>query len=281
MFKFITNRPLWVNLLVALGVVLLLMMLLFSSLGVLTKHNQNQKVPYVVGKNVEEARKLLEAKGFEVEVQDSVYIDTTARLSVIRQVPDGDAVVKTNRTIYLTINRAVAPLVDMPDLRGFSFMSAKLYLQSLGLKLGDTSYTPDIAKNAVKDQLVAGKTIQPGTKVNMGSTIDLVLGSGIGNTETNVPDLIGMTLAQAKDYLSNLSISISTVIPEGAVPDTVNAFVSKQNPMPFNLLPNGAKSPNKIKSGQLIDIWISATPPVRDTAATQPAAPPAQQPATH
>lgn len=269
----------WVNLLAALGLVVLLMLLFFGSLGFLTKHNQNQKVPYVVGKNVEEARKILEGKGFEVEVQDSVYIDTTARLSVIRQVPEGDAVVKTNRTIYLTINRAVAPLVDMPDLRGFSFMSAKLYLQSLGLKLGDTSYTPDIAKNAVKDQLLAGKTIQPGTKVNMGSMIDLVLGSGIGNTETNVPDLIGMTLAQAKDYLSNLSISISTVIPEGAVTDTVNAFVSRQNPMPYTVMPDGSKNPNKIKSGQLIDIWISATPPVKDTAAAQPAQ--ATPPATH
>lgn len=278
-FKFITGRPLWVNLLAALGLVVLLMLLFFGSLGFLTKHNQNQKVPYVVGKNVEEARKILEGKGFEVEVQDSVYIDTTARLSVIRQVPEGDAVVKTNRTIYLTINRAVAPLVDMPDLRGFSFMSAKLYLQSLGLKLGDTSYTPDIAKNAVKDQLLAGKTIQPGTKVNMGSMIDLVLGSGIGNTETNVPDLIGMTLAQAKDYLSNLSISISTVIPEGAVTDTVNAFVSRQNPMPYTVMPDGSKNPNKIKSGQLIDIWISATPPVKDTAAAQPAQ--ATPPATH
>ncbi|RFM28880.1 PASTA domain-containing protein [Deminuibacter soli] len=271
MFKFITKKPFWVNLLVIVGIVLVLLLLFFSSLGILTRHNKNEKVPYVVGKNVEEARKILEARGFEVELQDSVYIDTTARLSVIRQAPEGDALVKANRTIYLTINRAVAPLVDMPDLKGFSYMSAKLYLQSLGLKLGDTSYTPDIAKNAVRDQLIAGKTIAPGTKVNMGTAVDLVLGSGVGDTEGNVPDLIGMTLAQARDYLSNLNVSISTVIPMGAVTDTTNAFIVKQGPMPFTVQADGTQTPNKIRSGQLIDIWISATPPAKDSAAATPA----------
>lgn len=251
--------------LAALGIVVILLLLFFGSLGFLTRHNKNEKVPDVVGKNVVEAKKILEAKGFEVELQDSVYIDTTARLSVIRQSPEADAIVKANRTIYLTINRAVAPLVEMPDLKGFSYMSAKLYLQSLGLRLGDTSYTPDIAKNAVRDQLIGGKSIAPGTRINMGTSVDLVLGSGIGDTEGNVPDLIGMTLAQARDYLSNLNVSISTVNPVGAVTDTANAFIVKQGPMPYVVLPDGSKSPNKIRAGQLIDIWISATAPVKDS----------------
>lgn len=268
MFKFITTRPLWVNLLVAAGFFLLLLVLFFSSLGFLTKHNEYAKVPQVTGRNIDEATRLLELQGFEVQVQDSVYLDNAARLSVIRQSPEADAVVKTNRTIYLTINRAIPPLVDMPDLRGFSYMSAKLYLQSLGLKMGDTSYTPDIAKNAVKEQLLNGKTVNPGTKIDMGSTIDFVLGSGIGTTEVNVPDVIGMTLAQARDYLSNVGLNISTVNPEGTVTDKENAFVTRQSPEALELLPDGTTTNKKIRAGQLIDIWISATPPVRDTTAT-------------
>jgi beta-lactam-binding protein with PASTA domain len=264
-FKALSNKPFWVNLLVAVGVLLVIFLLFFLSLGLLTKHGENEKVPYVVGKNVEEARKILEAKGFEVEVQDSVYIDTTAKLSVVRQSPESDAIVKKHRTIYLTINRAVAPLIEMPDLRGFSYLSAKLYLESLGLKMGDTSYTPDIAKNAVKEQLLNGKKIDPGTKVNMGSVIDFVLGSGIGSSEVNVPDLVTMTVAQAKDYLSNLSISISTINPVDAITDTANAFVTKQSPEAYTTQPDGSKVPNKIRSGQLIDIWISSKAPVRDT----------------
>jgi beta-lactam-binding protein with PASTA domain len=265
MFKFITDKPFWVNLLVMLGLVLVLALLLFSSLGVITRHSSLEKVPAVMGKNALEATKLLEASGFDVAIQDSVYIDTAAPLAVVRQSPEADATVKAHRTIYLTINRSVAPLIDMPDLRGFSYKSAQLYLASLGLRMGDTSYTPDIARNAVREQLIGDKAVAPGTKVNMGSVINLVLGSGVGEDDINVPDLVGMTVAEARLYLSNKNINISTVIPLEAITDTANAFVAKQSPLPYSVLAPGQISANKIRPGQVIDIWISTTAPVKDT----------------
>ncbi|BAV08275.1 PASTA domain, binds beta-lactams [Filimonas lacunae] len=268
MFKFLTNRPFWVNLLVAIGIVVLLLVLLFSSLSFLTRHNKNSKVPSVTGRNVEEAKRLLESLGFDVEVQDSIYLDNAARLSVTKQQPEADAVVKNGRTVYLTINRAVAPLVEMPDLRGFSYLSAKLYLQSLGLKMGDTSYTPDIAKNAVREQKIHGRPVAPGTKVNMGTEIDFVLGSGIGNSEMNVPDLLGMTVGQAREFLATLSVSLGAVVTEAgdAVSDTENAYITRQKPMPYEILSDGSRSSNKIRSGQLLDVYISSKPPSADSA---------------
>jgi beta-lactam-binding protein with PASTA domain len=98
-------------------------------------------------------------------------------LAVIKQSPEADAVVKAGRTVYLTVNRAIAPEVEMPSLIGFSIKSAQMMLQSLNLKLGDTSYKPDIARNAVLEQLYNGNIIKQGTKIPMGSTIDFVLGS--------------------------------------------------------------------------------------------------------
>ncbi|GGH68579.1 hypothetical protein GCM10011379_25050 [Filimonas zeae] len=251
----------------AIGIVVLLLVIVFSSLSFITKHNKYVKVPHVMGRNVDEAERLLKLQGFDVEIQDSVYLDASPRLSVIKQQPEGEVTVKTGRTVYLTINRAVAPLVDMPDLRGFSYTSARLYLQSLGLKMGDTSYMPDIAKNAVKEQKINGKPVNPGTKVNMGTSVDFVLGSGVGSTEVNVPDMVGMTVSQARDYASSLSITISTIIPEadGAVTDQENAFITRQKPAPFELLPDGSRSYNKIRAGQMIDIWISSKPAAADT----------------
>ena len=100
----------------------------------------------MTGKSFEEAKKILAQAGLEAGIQDSVYADTARPLQVLRQSPDVDEVVKEGRTIYLTINRLVPPQVEMPDLRGFSIKSTELYLQSVGLKLGDVSYVPDIAK---------------------------------------------------------------------------------------------------------------------------------------
>jgi len=267
--KFITHKSFLVNLLVIILLILILVFIFFSLLGKITKHSETQKVPSVVGQNYNEAKQILEAAGLEATIQDSVYIDTAGALQVMRQSPDADAVVKANRTIYLTINRSVPPQIDMPDLRGFSLKSAQLYLQSLGLKFGDTTYVSDIAKNAVKDQLYNDKPIPPGTKINMGSKIDLVVGNGIGQETINVPDLIGMTVAEARSYLSNSSIELGSIVPLDQVTNTENAYIARQNPEPYTETSDGESVRNKISPGQIMDIWVSSTPPVKDSTSIQ------------
>ena len=269
MFKFITQRSFFVNLLVAVALILLIIFLFFISLGSITRHNETIRVPQVTGKSLADATSFLEKEGFKVSVQDSVYIDTLSPLAVVKQSPESEELVKINRTIYLTINRAQPPLIEMPDLRGFSFRSAEMYLQSLGLKLGDTSYTPDIARNAVKDQKLNGSTIVPGTKIPVGTAIDFILGNGLGNTELTVPDLIGLTISQAKDYLSGDNIGLGAVIATGAIQDTANAYIIKQNPETETQLPDGTTAHNHIRAGQLMDVWISTAPPPRDSTDTQ------------
>src|ERR1044071_7160401 len=123
MFRFITKRSFAINLLVAVALLLLIFFLFFISLGSITMHNETIRVPRVSGKPLAEATSILQQEGFGVSVQDSVYIDTMAPLSVVKQSPESEELVKIHRTIYLTVNRAQPPLIDMPDLRGFSFRS--------------------------------------------------------------------------------------------------------------------------------------------------------------
>src|SRR6185436_7840537 len=152
MFQFITKKPLWINLLAGLILMVVLLFILSIFLGPLTRHGKNKTVPNVVGKSFEEAEKILNANGFDVEVQDSIYTDTTAKGSVLRQVPDGDATVKISRMVYLNINRQVPPVVEMPNLKDFSFRNAELQLKNMGLRVGNTSYVHDFAKNTVQEQ---------------------------------------------------------------------------------------------------------------------------------
>ncbi len=265
MFKFITSKPLWVNILSAIILISLLVFLFFSSLSWLTNHGETEKVPGIVGQNYTVAEKLLKAKGFDVIVLDSVFIDSAARGSVIKQSPEAEAMVKGGRTIYLTINRTVAPLIEMPSLTGFSLRSAEMYLQTLGLKLGDTTSKPDIARNAILQQLYNGADIKPGTKIPMGSTISFVIGSGLGVGDSEVPDLFGMTLKQAHEHLSLLNIAIGSVIPQGAVADSNKVFIEKQEPAIFTKATPGVKIRNRIKPGQVMYLYITTNTPVRDT----------------
>jgi len=261
MFQFITKRPLWINLLAGLVLMVVLLFILSIFLGPLTRHGKNKTVPNVMGKSFEEAKKILNNSGFDVEVQDSIYSDTIAKGSVLRQVPDGDAPVKISRTVYLTINRQVPPVVEMPNLKDFSLRNAELQLRNMGLRIGDTSYVHDFAKNTVQEQNYKGAPIAPGTKIQQGSAIDLVLSDGLGETEFTVPNLVGMTFGQAKGFLESNGLSFLSIIIDPEVTDTASAFIYWQDP------PRVGEDGKhiKIRSGQTMNVRLSFIRPAKDS----------------
>ncbi len=276
MFKFITKQHFIVNLIAAIALVALLMYGFLQMLGVITHHGAFEKVPSVTGMPLTKAIQILQEKGFEVEVQDSVYIDSIAPLNTVRQSPLADAMVKSNRTIYLTVNRSQPPQVDMPNLVGFSFRNAQMYLAQLGLKLGDTTRRPDIAKDAVLEQTFNGQPIGVGAKVFMGSTIGFVLGDGLGENEFPVPNLLGMTFAQAKAALKGMNLNIGGIVATG-VKDTASAFIYKQYPMVRTEVSENVYQTNTVREGQGIDIYLSVTmPAIIDSTGTEKLNPNAQ-----
>ena len=262
MFDFITKRSFLFNLLAVIVMFFALALLFFSMLGFITKHGQQQTVPDVHGKNIKEAIELLEKAGFEADVRDSIYIDSIPPLAVYAQTPDKGAQVKVGRTIYLTVNKTVAPMVKMPDLEGLTFRSAEMTLHSRRLNVGDTIYKPDFATNTVLQQLLNGKLIKAGKMIPEGSNITLVLSSGTGSIENPVPDLSGLTYLEAREILSASNLNLGTVLIDASVTDTANAFVTKQVPPRHNSIGDL----NRVRAGETIDIWLAATRPVKDTA---------------
>jgi beta-lactam-binding protein with PASTA domain len=253
------QKSLGVNILAGIVISVLIVFLFLQTLNFWTNHGEYLRVPEVKGKTLSEATSFLEKQGFEVIIQDSIYQDTVPPLAVLKQFPEPDATVKVNRTVYLTINRATPPWVDMPNLVGMSFRNAELELKAKGLKLGDTTYVPDIAKNAVKDQLTNGGSIRPGTKIPMGSIISLVLGAGIGSEEIPVPDLFGMPYIEALTLLEANGINVGVVLPDADLKDTTAGFVYWQNPARFN----EERKLNRIRMGQMMDMRLSAIKPER------------------
>jgi beta-lactam-binding protein with PASTA domain len=254
---YITGRSLWVNILVGLILMLLIGVLFALSLNWITQHGVARTVPSVTGKKIDDVRSMLKAKGFEVVVQDSVYYDSLAPMVIIKQVPEADAVVKVNRTVYVTVNRLIPPDIDMPNLVGYSLRNAEMVMKNLGLKLGDTTFKPDFARNSVLEQMYNGNRIAPGTKIKIGSRIALVLGTGLGNMDMPVPKLIGLTFTEAKIVLEQQGISLGATIPDPTVRDTANAFVYWQSPEPKD--DQGRQF--RIRPGQMIDIRLSLEPP--------------------
>ncbi len=259
MFRFITGKPLWINILFGFLLVFIVLFLFLISLNFLTKHGKTLTIPEITGKSLAEAERILEERGFDIEIQDSIYVDTAAAMTVLKQFPEADAVVKENRTVYLTINRSVPPTIEMPNLISMTFRSAEMSLKQYGLYLEDTFYRPDIAKNAVLEQRFNGEPIKPGTKIQMGSSVTLILGSGLGDNEFSVPDLFGMNYYEARTLAESTGLIIVPVIIAPDVQDTASAYVYKQIPERVTI----DRRINRIRPGQSIDVFLQYQKPVR------------------
>jgi len=242
------------NLLMVLVVCAALYTLIFLSLGWVTKHGSEVPVPKTVGRDVRLAVSDLKRAGFDVEI-DSSYDPTKKPLVVLAQQPGEGSIVKSGRTLFLTINKVEPPATAMPNLVNLSFRSATLILQSNRLVLGDTTYRPDIAEGAVLEQRYNGRVIAPGTMLPQGSRIDLVIGDGLGNTELPVPDVIGMMPDEAVAMLAGLGLQY-TLVYDGPVMDSATAVVYSMTPAPINEV--GVT--NTIREGDIVDLRVKQSP---------------------
>jgi beta-lactam-binding protein with PASTA domain len=251
MLDFLRSRRFLFNLLGAIGALALIMFIGSLILSNSTQHGETISVPNLSGKKLSDVKEILSSRHLEFKVTDSSFSDKLRPLCVIDQVPKPESKVKEGRTIYLTINAINPPKVKMPDLKDASLKQAQLVLQSTGLRVGKLIYKPDLAQNAVLDQLLNDKSIVPGTLIPKGTHIDLVLGDGLGQTEIQVPNLIGRSLSEAKFYLDGVGLNLGSVIKDNSVKgDSSDAYVYRQIPDP-----NDAQ--NMIKPGEPVDVYVT------------------------
>ncbi|MEH6306455.1 PASTA domain-containing protein [Olivibacter sp. CPCC 100613] len=231
LFQYLRTQTFRKNLIIAIISGVVFLFLLFYSLRFYTRHGESIEVPVLKGISIENAVDKLEAQGFRYQV-DSVYQADKQPGLVIEQDPDPGTKVKLNRTLYLTIITKNAPEVQLPNLTEMALLEAISTLNNYGLKLGDTIYIPDIARDRVLDVKYAGQKINAGQPIPKGSKIDLVLGNGMGDSEVAVPDLVGYTLDEAIFSLKGASLTLGTVKYMGPVVDSASARVVSQTPEP-------------------------------------------------
>jgi len=218
------------NLLMAIGAVVLVLMLAFFSLGIYTRHGSGIPVPQLKGLSVERAMALLKDQDLSYKI-DSVYVPDQQPGSVIEQDPDAGTLVKENRTIYLNIVTRLAPPVELPDLEPLTYREAVATLSNYHLKVGDTTYKPDIARDRILQVNFGGQPIKAGTKIPQGSRLDLVLGNGEGASEVEIPPLVSQDLDAAKFVIKQRGLTLGVITYEGAITDSSNVVVVAQSPM--------------------------------------------------
>ena len=187
---------------------LFLLWLTMELLNVYTRHGRYIQVPDITGLTLDEAKDVLRDYNLRVTVNDSIHDATQEGGTIARQDPESGMEVKRKRRVYLSIVAVLPEQVAMPNLIDLSFRQATALLASYGLRIGNLSYRPDIGQNTILEQMIGTTPIEPGTLINKGTEIDLIIGQGIGQNLVSVPLLIGKTRSEAIALVQAASLGV-------------------------------------------------------------------------
>lgn len=231
--EFILSKLFLKNLGLAVLITIGLIVVLLIWLNFFTRHGQSRSVPDFYGLSIDETVKLAKKSKMKFTIIDSVFTSLVPRGCIAEQYPKAGLKVKKWRNIALTINAFRPEMVAMPDLIDLPKRQAISLIESSGLKMGKLIYKPDLSVDVVLEQLSDGNKISKSDSLQKGSVIDLVLGKGLSNQRTPVPDLIGMNLEPATNKILESSLNLGTFIYDNTImtaEDSAKAFVYKQNP---------------------------------------------------
>jgi len=177
-------------------------------------------VANVVGQRVEDAERNLTALGLTYKTVLFASERVPAR-RVFREDPQANAVLAAGSTVTLSVSAGPRP-VTVPDVRQYSSDDAQRYLRSS--KLVPTVST--VYDDAPKGTVLSEKPV-PGSTAHARSNVALVV--SLGPKPTNAPDLVSLTLADARVAAAKRRLKL--VIGERNASESIPAdVVTAQNP---------------------------------------------------
>jgi hypothetical protein len=130
------------------------------------------------------------------------------------------------------------------------FRQAERVLTSAGLIVEKTEYVPYFAPTYVIEQKFNGTPIVPGSPIPKGSGITLVIGQGLSNERSMVPNLLGIGKETARIISMNNFFYLGGIMYDSTVVNSVDSARAKI----FKQYPNVG---NQARLGTSIDIWLS------------------------
>ncbi len=164
------------------------------------------KVPDLIGKQKEEAFKILETMHLQPVLQGTRYDEKFPKDQVMFQNPHAGREVKINRRIYLYISGG-EPLIKLPNLVGKTLRDAKITLERLGLAV----HTIKKVRSEFPPDIVVDQQYPEGTNLTKGNSVDVKVSLGPQIGMIRVPNLLGKTLRQAQSVLRRNSLRIGKI----------------------------------------------------------------------
>ncbi len=207
------------------------------------------EVPPVVGQTRAEAERLITEAGLSIGEVTERADATFAEGIVIEQDPPQGVRVGLDAPVNLVVSTGPETVV-VPNLVNLSERDATAQLQSLGLLVRvQDEYSAEVARDLViRSDPVAD------TEVQLGDTVLIVVSQGPAPVE--VPDLIGLSQAEAEAALAELGLTM--------VADTQGVADSEQDGLVIDQNPNAGEV---LLPGDTVNVAIGEFTPPPTTAA--------------
>lgn len=250
------------------GVAVLIFLFLFKcGFPTYTRHGEEIETPDICNLTIEQAQKLMKGRNLRLIVTDSLYEPKKTAGVVLDQNPKAGDKVKPNRTIYVTVNTSMPPLVNLYYKqiigRPLSFVERKF--KSIDVKLGKLTYISGKGENTIAKAFIDDRVLfieanpskgeTPPTepqRIPRGTTIDLYLYRGEDAELKMVPKVQCLSYQAALFVIKGSEYHLGNVSLNNSVgTDTLAAYVWRQSPPPGS----------RASMGSGIDIWLTREQP--------------------
>lgn len=191
----------WLNAAVAALVLVAVPSLALFFLDIFTHHGEKIEVPDVSDLDAEQAIEVMRAQGLTAVIEDSNYNVKKRAGVVLLQTPAAGSLVKSTRTILLTINRNGEAPARVPDIiRNLTVRIAQEQLTNLGFRLTPVMYVDGEPKDLVVGLRQGNTNIYGGDMVGRDRAITILAGAGFEETDTYLDTIIVDSNGVATQY---------------------------------------------------------------------------------
>jgi serine/threonine-protein kinase len=211
---------------------------------VYTHHGQEMELPDITEHSLEDAQRILDAKGFKLIKDREKFDSNYPKGTVIFQNPAPYSKAKKGRRIYVTVSSGDRP-VTVPNLVGVSERDAAFLLNRAGLILGSvsTGFNDYYPSGVVYQQSVPAET-----DVQVRAMVDIIVSRGPLPSRFVVPEVIGKNIETAKKILFEAGLETGRIryeIWKNLIPGTVTG----QDP----------SAGSEVGQGRTVELTVSRT----------------------
>ena len=207
-----------------------------------TRQNQNRIMIDIKNKHLDDAINILKTENYKYEVSDTLYTNKFQLGTIIDQYPKPNTRVKSGRTVRLKIAQPEKS-VAIPNLIGQSRRSAELELNQMGLLIDTvyTEYNPEYPNGTI-----AWQYPKAGDRRKKGMGIQITVSKGMPPNFFQVPNLIGLSINQAKDLIFKSRLKVGKI-----------SYHQDQDLVPYTVLDQSIKNGTVLDASATINLVVS------------------------